>query len=288
MSIVVNTNIASMMVQRSLTLTNNNLSKAMQKLSTGLRINSGGDDAAGLAVSEKLKSNINSSDVAKLNAQTGINMLQVAESDLAVIQDSLQRMRDLAVQSSNGIYSTSERKMLNDEFQDRMAEIDRVTKSSQFSDLNLLDGSITEMKLQIGTDNTSSSTIDISTAFKSVSTSSLGLNYVNPQAGITHLRDVSITQANTSRTAMDVLDKAINDISQKRSLYGSTINRLTSTVTRIEVRKENLTASNSVIRDADIALETANMTKAQVLQQSAVSLLKQANNSTSIALTLLQ
>lgn len=288
MSIVVNTNIASMMVQRSLTLTNNNLSKAMQKLSTGLRINSGGDDAAGLAVSEKLKSNINSSDVAKLNAQTGINMLQVAESDLAVIQDSLQRMRDLAVQSSNGIYSTSERKMLNDEFQDRMAEIDRVTKSSKFSDLNLLDGSITEMKLQIGTDNTSSSTIDISTAFKSVSTSSLGLNYVNPQAGITHLRDVSITQANTSRTAMDVLDKAINDISQKRSLYGSTINRLTSTVTRIEVRKENLTASNSVIRDADIALETANMTKAQVLQQSAVSLLKQANNSTSIALTLLQ
>lgn len=288
MSIVVNTNIASMMVQRSLTLTNNSLSKSMQKLSTGFRINTGGDDAAGLAMSEKLKSNINSSDVAKLNAQTGINMLQVAESDLAIIQESLQRMRDLAVQSANGIYSTSERRMLNDEFQDRMSEIDRVAKSSKFSDLNLLDGSIAEMKLQIGTDNTSSSTIDISSAFTSVSAGSLGQNYVNPQTGITNLKDLSISQASISRTAMDVLDKAINDISQKRSLYGSTINRLTSTVTRIEVRKENLTSSNSVIRDTDIAVETANMTKSQVLQQSSVALLKQANNSTSIALTLLQ
>ena len=288
MSIVVNTNIASMMVQRSLTLTNNSLSKSMQKLSTGFRINTGGDDAAGLAMSEKLKSNINSSDVAKLNAQTGINMLQVAESDLAIIQESLQRMRDLAVQSANGIYSTSERRMLNDEFQDRMSEIDRVAKSSKFSDLNLLDGSIAEMKLQIGPDNTSSSTIDISSAFTSVSAGSLGQNYVNPQTGITNLKDLSISQASISRTAMDVLDKAINDISQKRSLYGSTINRLTSTVTRIEVRKENLTASNSVIRDTDIAVETANMTKSQVLQQSSVALLKQANNSTSIALTLLQ
>ena len=288
MSIVVNTNIASMMVQRSLTLTNNSLSKSMQKLSTGFRINTGGDDAAGLAMSEKLKSNINSSDVAKLNAQTGINMLQVAESDLAIIQESLQRMRDLAVQSANGIYSTSERRMLNDEFQDRMSEIDRVAKSSKFSDLNLLDGSIAEMKLQIGPDNTSSSTIDISSAFTSVSAGSLGQNYVNPQTGITNLKDLSISQASISRTAMDVLDKAINDISQKRSLYGSTINRLTSTVTRIEVRKENLTSSNSVIRDTDIAVETANMTKSQVLQQSSVALLKQANNSTSIALTLLQ
>ena len=288
MSIVVNTNIASMMVQRSLTLTNNSLSKSMQKLSTGFRINTGGDDAAGLAMSEKLKSNINSSDVAKLNAQTGINMLQVAESDLAIIQESLQRMRDLAVQSANGIYSTSERRMLNDEFQDRMSEIDRVAKSSKFSDLNLLDGSLAEMKLQIGTDNTSSSTIDISSAFTSVSAGSLGQNYVNPQTGITNLKDLSISQASISRTAMDVLDKAINDISQKRSLYGSTINRLTSTVTRIEVRKENLTSSNSVIRDTDIAVETANMTKSQVLQQSSVALLKQANNSTSIALTLLQ
>ena len=116
----------------------------------------------------------------------------------------------------------------------------------------------------------------------------MGQNYVNPQTGITNLKDLSISQASISRTAMDVLDKAINDISQKRSLYGSTINRLTSTVTRIEVRKENLTSSNSVIRDTDIAVETANMTKSQVLQQSSVALLKQANNSTSIALTLLQ
>ena len=138
MSIVVNTNMSSLMVQRQLFNASNSLQKNMQKLSSGLRINTAGDDAAGLAISEKMKANINASEVAKLNTQTGISMLQTAEGDLGVLQDNLQRMRDLAVQSANGVYSSSERAMIQAEFKERLLEVDRIVQSSKFSDMKLL------------------------------------------------------------------------------------------------------------------------------------------------------
>lgn len=282
MAIVVNTNMNSLLVQKNIYNATNALGKSMQRLSTGMRINTAGDDAAGLSLSEKLKSNINSSDVVKNNALTGINMLQTAEGDLAVIQDSLQRMRDLSVQAANGVYSSTERKMLNTEFQTRMNEINRIGLSSKFSDLSLLDGSLTTADLQVGTDSSASSRIDISSAFARIAASTIGAS------GANHLSDAIITTAALARTAIQIVDAAISGISLRRSNIGATVNRLNSTVTRIDVRKENLSSANSVIRDTDIASETANLTKQQILQQSSSILLKQANQSSQMALSLLQ
>jgi flagellin len=282
MAIVVNTNLSSVMVQRNIYGATNDLKLSMQRLSSGMKINSAGDDAAGLGLSEKLKAHISSSDIAKLNSQTGINMLQTAEGDLQIIQENMQRMRDLAVQAANGVYSTSERKMLNAEFQNRMSEIDRIAKSSKFSDLNMLDGSITAMQLQIGTDNTANSRIDISTSFAKISTTAVGTTVTT-----TNLAATNITQAVNAQKAISSLDAAINQISDRRALYGATMNRLQATITRVDVRKENLTAANSVIRDTDVASETAKLTRAQILQQTAGQLLKQANQSSSIALSLI-
>lgn len=282
MAIVVNTNLSSVMVQRNIYNATNDLKGSMQRLSSGMKINTAGDDAAGLGISEKLKAHITSSDVAKLNCQTGINMLQTAEGDLSIIQQNLQRMRDLSVQAANGVYSTSERKMLNAEYADRMAEVDRIAKSSKFSDMNMLDGSMTSMLLQIGTDNTANSRVDISASFQKISTTAIGTTVTT-----TNLAATSITQAVNAQQAISSLDKAINDISDRRSLYGATMNRLQATVTRVDVRKENLTAANSIIRDTDVASETAKLTRAQILQQTAGQLLKQANQSSQIALNLL-
>lgn len=282
MSIVVNTNMSSVMVQRNIYNSTNALTKSMQKLSTGLKINSAGDDCAGLSLSEKLKANINSSDVARNNALTGINMLQTAESDLAIVQENLQRMRDLAVQAANGVYASSERSMLETEFATRMSEIDRIGQSSKFSDLNLLDGSLTSAELQIGTDSSEQSRIDISSAFTEVAASTIGAS------GSNFLDDATITTAASARTAIDIVDAAISGLSLRRSNIGATINRLNSTVSRIDIRKENLAAANSVIRDTDIATETANLTRLQILQQAGGVLLRQANQSTSMALSLLQ
>lgn len=274
--IVVNTNLSSLMVQRNLTNATDDMNTYMKRLSTGLRINDSGDDAAGLALSEKLKSHINSSAVAKNNAQTGVNMLQIAEGDLGSIQDSLQRMRDLAVQAANGVYSSSERDALDKEYQQRLAEVDRVAVSSAFSDLKLLDGSISTMQLQIGTGaGTTTNTLDITSAFGLADASTLGVG------------GTTVTTVAVSRTAISAIDTAINNISDRRSTIGATTNRLDATMSRIDIRKENLQASYSIIRDADIATEAANLTRSQILQQASTTLLQQANQGPSIALSLL-
>jgi flagellin len=282
MAIVVNTNLSSVMVQRHISNATGELKTSMQRLSSGMKINTAGDDSAGLGISEKLKAHISASDVAKLNSQTGINMLQTAEGDLTVIQENLQRMRDLAVQAANGVYSTSERRMLNAEYMNRMSEIDRIAQSSKFSDLNMLDGTMTSMQLQIGTDNTTNSRIDISSSFQKISTTAIGTTITT-----TNFAATTLSQATGAQKAINSLDKAINDISDRRSLYGATINRLAATITRVDVRKENLTAANSIIRDTDVASETARLTRAQILQQTSSQLLKQANQTSAIALQLL-
>jgi flagellin len=279
MGIVVNTNVASLMVQRNLSKAVSGVKTSMQRLSTGMRINTAGDDAAGLALSEKLKAQVSASDVNKNNAQTGINMLNIADGDFAIIQQNLQRIRDLAVQSANGVYSTSERKSLDLEVQSRMQEISRVAKSSTFSEMNLLDGSLSgkSILLQIGANSeTSTNTIDISGAFLKATCSALGV-----------ATSSSITTVTAARTMITSIDSAIAKVSDRRSLIGASVNRLTSTVDRIDIRKENLQASNSIIRDTDIAAETSSLTKNQILQQAAATLLQQANNTPSLALTLL-
>ena len=279
MSLTVNTNMAAMVAQRSLFTANTDLSTSMQRLSTGLRINSAGDDAAGLSLSKKLSSQISAADMAKTNAQTSINMIQTAESDLSVIQDNLQRMRDLSVQAANGVYSTSERKMLSAEYNTRAAEIDRIAQSSSFSDRKLLDGSFTSMALQVGTNNSANDQISLTTTtFRNFKAGNNGMPALT----------AAITTLALAQAAITAMDTAISSISNSRGAMGAMINRLQGSITRIDTRKENMTAANSVIVDADIAKESASLTKQQVLKQTAISMLQQANQSPQMALTLLR
>ncbi len=277
MSIVVNTNVASLMVQRNLSKATSSLQTSMQRLSTGMKINNAGDDAAGLALSEKINGQLSASDVCKNNAQTGINMLNIADGDLDIINQNLQRIKDLAVQSANGVYSDSERLSMDQEVQLRIEEINRIASSSTFSDVNLLDGTIADMKLQIGTgSDEAQNTIDISDAFQEATATALGVT-----AG------ASISTAANARDMIDLIDTAVNNISTRRSVIGASVNRLNSTVDRLDVRKENLQSTYSTIRDTDIASESTNLTKQQILQQSAATLLQQANQTPALALTLI-
>jgi len=281
MSLVVNTNMGSQIAQRNLFNAGNTLSTTMQRLSSGLRINSAADDAAGLSLAKKLSAQVSASSVAKSNAQTGINMIQTGESDLAVIQDNLQRMRDLSVQASNGVYSSSERKMLNSEFQNRISEIDRIAKSSKFSSTNLLDGSITgSLNLQIGTDNIAGQdTIDISSIFK---------NFKAGQGVMPTVSNSSVSTASLATIQISAMSTAISAVSSARSLMGATINRLQGAISRIDTKKENMASSLSVIQDADVASESANLTRTQILKQAATAMLTQANQTPQLALRLLQ
>ena len=277
MSIVVNTNTTSLMVQRNLSKATSSLATSMQRLSTGMKINNAGDDAAGLALSEKINGQLSSSDVCKNNAQTGLNMLSIADGDLDVINQNLQRIKDLAVQSANGVYSDEERLSMDQEVQLRLEEINRIADSSSFSDMNLLDGSIADMVLQIGAgSDIDQNTIDISGAFQEAHVSSLGIQ-----------ADASISTVDAARTMIDAIDEAVNNISSRRSIIGASMNRLDSTIDRIDIRKENLQSTYSTIRDTDIAAESSELTKQQILQQSAANLLQQANQTPSLALTLI-
>lgn len=277
MSIVVNTNTTSLMVQRNLSKATSNLATSMQRLSTGMKINNAGDDAAGLALSEKINGQLSSSDVCKNNAQTGLNMLSIADGDLDVINQNLQRIKDLAVQSANGVYSDEERLSMDQEVQLRLEEINRIADSSTFSDVNLLDGSIADMVLQIGAgSDIDQNTIDISGAFQEAHVSSLGIQ-----------ADASVSTVDAARTMIDAIDAAVNNISSRRSIIGASMNRLDSTIDRIDIRKENLQSTYSTIRDTDIAAESSELTKQQILQQSAATLLQQANQTPSLALTLI-
>lgn len=277
MSIVVNTNTTSLMVQRNLSKATSSLATSMQRLSTGMKINNAGDDAAGLALSEKINGQLSSSDVCKNNAQTGLNMLSIADGDLDVINQNLQRIKDLAVQSANGVYSDEERLSMDQEVQLRLEEINRIADSSSFSDMNLLDGSIADIVLQIGAgSDIDQNTIDISGAFQEAHVSSLGIQ-----------ADASVSTVDAARTMIDAIDEAVNNISSRRSIIGASMNRLDSTIDRIDIRKENLQSTYSTIRDTDIAAESSELTKQQILQQSAATLLQQANQTPSLALTLI-
>jgi flagellin len=273
---------AALVSQRSLFNANTDLATSMQRLSTGIRINSAGDDAAGLSLSKKINVQVSAAEIAKLNAQTGINMIQTAESDLSVIQDNLQRMRDLSIQSANGVYSTAERKMLSAEFNARAVEIDRIAQSSSFSDRKLMDSNIgASLELQIGTNNTANDRIDIVSAFKNftgTSSNMLGTSGVNSY----------ISQVALAKAAITNIDKAMSTVSNTRGAMGAMINRLQGSITRIDTRKENMNAAYGVITDADIAKESADLTRNQILKQTAISMLQQANQAPQSALTLLQ
>lgn len=276
MGLRVNTNLASINAQRNLYNTGVKLGKSLEKLSSGLRINRAGDDAAGLAISESLKSEIRALQQAGRNANDGISMVQTAEGSLDEISGIAIRLRELAEQAANGTLGSAERQFLDDEFQALTGEIDRIAAVTEFNGTKLIDGSGNSVDIQVGTGAAATDRIalDFTTT---VSASALGIS----------TSTLTGTDGSNARAAITSLDGALTTITQTRASFGAVQNRLESTVRNLGITTENLSAANSRIRDVDVAEETANMTSLQILQQAGISVLAQANFAPQSALSLL-
>ncbi|MFN2372011.1 MAG: flagellin [Candidatus Krumholzibacteriia bacterium] len=281
MGLRVNTNVASLNAQRNLYNTVTKFQKSMERLSSGMRINRSGDDAAGLAISESLKSDIRAMQQASRNAADGISLVQVAEGALDEVNNILLRIRELAEQAATETLGEQERNYLDQEYQELLNEVDRISATAEFNGIKLLDGTAGSLDVQvgIGTDvNTSAVSINLTSP---MDTTELGLNG-------TSLVGMPADGGDTARALMGTIEAATGTVSQLRAGFGAAQNRLETSIRSIGMTAENLAAANSRIRDVDVALETSTMTSLQILQQAGVSILGQANVSAQLALNLLQ
>jgi len=275
MSLVINTNLASLSARGSLDAVTTRLEKNFAHLSTGLRITTAADDAAGLAISERMRAQIRSLSQAQRNANDGISMVQVGEGAMNEMDTILIRMRELAIEANNGTVSATDRDTLNQEFTSLIAEIDRIARSTQFNGVNMLDGSTVNVVFQVGANNVTN-----------VDTLSVGLvSVLASDLGITAL---DIGSAGSPTTAITGIDAAIDVVVAARGDLGALQNRLQSTITNLGVSVENLTAAESRIRDVDVASESAELTRNSILQQASIAVLAQANVQPQNALQLLQ
>jgi flagellin len=275
MGLRVNTNVASINAQRNLASVNDALANNFRRLATGLRIATAADDAAGLAISERLRAQIRSLDQAKRNANDGISLVQTAEGALNEVNSILVRLRELSVQSANGATSNNDRETLDEEFQALVSEINRIGRTAEFNSIKLLDGSTSSVSFQVGFGTTAGiDTLSVSLS-PSLSTS-LNLNTLDIGSG------------GNSSLAITNIDAAINTVSSLRGRLGALQNRLGSTINNIAISVENLSAAESRIRDVDVAYETAQLTRNSILQQASISVLSQANAVPTSALTLLR
>ncbi len=275
MGLRVNTNIASLNAQRNLEGITSRLNTNYRRLSTGLRITTAADDAAGLAISERLRAQIRSIQQAKRNANDGISLVQTTEGALNEVSSIMIRMRELAIQANNGSVSSSDRKTLNEEFSALISEVDRIAKSTRFNQISLLDGSATNLQFQVGFGTTGGVDTILVSLSPALSTT-LGLS------------GLSINSSGSPSASIAAIDTAIDSISSLRGTLGAAQNRLSSTISNLGVASENLSAAESRIRDVDVALETASLTRNSILQQAAISILGQANSAPQAALQLLQ
>lgn len=271
MPLRITNNVQSLNAQRNINKSQIGLSKSLERLSSGLRINKAGDDAAGLAISEKLRSNIRALNQASRNASDGIALIQTAEGAMDEINNMLVRMKELAEQSATGTIGASERGYLNSEYTALRNEITRIADATKFNDTNLLDGTL-DVDVQIGVSNGANDTLNVQV--NDVDAAALSLAS-------------SISTVTKSQAALTQATTAISTIATRRSGLGALQNRLESVVANIDTVVENLTGAESRIRDVDIAAETANLTKYSILVQAGVSILTQANQSPQVALSLL-
>jgi flagellin len=274
MTTVINTNVASLTAQRTLAKSSLEMATALQRLSSGLRINSAKDDAAGLALSERLTSQVRGYNQAIRNAGDGISLVQTAEGGIEAITNSLQRMRELAVQAANYSLTSVDRVAVDTEFVALRSEINRVAQQTQFNGQKLLNGSITgSMSFQVGAN--SGETIDV-VALGNMNATALG----SAGSGFTSLdvAGVSGPDAVNANKAIVSIDAALSTVVQERAKLGASINRFEQTISNLRVTVENLTSARSRIQDADFAAETAALTRLQILQQSGMAVLSQANN----------
>ncbi len=273
MGIRINTNVSSLNTQRHLYNASTKFQKSMEKLSSGLRINRASDDAAGLAISEGLKADIRALDQASRNAADGVSLAQTAEGALDEVSNILLRMKELAEQSLNGTLSDTDRTALDSEYTALQDEIDRISSSTEFNGIKLLDGSGGSINVQVGIGTQTYDSIAID----------LGTNRDSATLGVA----TGIDDATNAADAMSEIDSAIETVSSARSSFGAIQNRLDSSIRNITNTAENLSAANSRIRDVDVAAETSKMTSYQILQQAGISVLAQANMTTGLAMSLL-
>ena len=284
MSLVVNTNIASLNAQVNLSRNQNALQTTLQRLSSGLRVNSAKDDAAGLAVAETFTSQIRGNTQAQRNANDGISLGQTAEGSLGSVAGNLQRIRELAVQSANGTVSNGNRSQLQQEVDQLTQEVSRIVQTTTFNGTNLLSGAST-LTFQVGADGVASNQVNVTTTNLAASGSG-GLYTYNSSLTATGTVDLT-TQASAS-AALANLDSDINRVSTTRSTFGAVQNRFEAVISNLQNYVTNLSASRSRILDADFAAETANLTRAQILQQAGTAILSQANALPQSALSLLR
>jgi flagellin len=273
MSFTVNTNASSLNAQRNLSGTQRSLSANLARLSSGYRINQAADDAAGLGISEKLKAQIRGLSQASRNANDGVSMIQVAEGAMNEQAGILTRLRELAVQSANGTLGADERSFISTEATQITGELDRISAVTEFNGVKMLGADAGTVTMQVGIHGTTDDQLDIT--FGATDSGTLGVD------------SLDFSSAASAQGALTTIDTAINTLSTSRATIGAAQNRLLVTMNNLAVAHENLSAANSRIRDVDVAQETSEMTKNQILTQAGVAVLSQANQLPSSALSLL-
>jgi len=268
-------NVEAQNAHRQLSMTNDKLSGTMERLSSGLRINRAADDAAGLAVSEEMRTQIRGMNVASRNALDGVSLVQVADGALGGVNDMLQRIRDLAVQAANGTLTDQQRGNLDQEVQSVVSELARVASDTEFNGIKILSGSVataaSAVTLQVGANSSQVIAFTIST----MTASDLGIS------------GIAVSTAAAATAAIPSLDAAIRSVNSQRASMGAIQNRLEQTISRLDLTSENLQAAESRIRDADMASEMIDFTRNQILQQSGTAMLAQANQAPQSILKLL-
>ena len=276
MGLRINTNTASLNAQRNLMGTKLGLDKSLERLSSGLRINRAGDDAAGLAISENLKAQIRGLKQASRNASDGVSLVQVAEGSLNEISALLIRLRELAVQAASDTIGPVERQFLNVEYDQLVSEIDRIADGTEFNGTQLLSGTGSILDFQVGTRNDPNiDRISFDSSKADGNAAALGINLT------------SVADKASSQNSLSAIDSAIVSVSAMRADFGAIQNRLQSTISNLAVSIENMAAANSRIRDVDVAEESAELTKNNILLNAGSSVLAQANQTSNVALSLL-
>jgi flagellin len=282
---VINHNMSSIFASRMENLNTNALQSSMEKLSSGQKINKAGDDAAGLAISEKMRSQIRGLNQASRNVQNGVSFIQTTEGYLAETGDILQRIRELAVQSANGLYTDEDRMQIQVEVSQLVSEVDRIASSAQFNGMNMLTGRFAKeggiaMSFQIGANVDQNISINVASA----TASALGLTGAQGEEGNT----ISIASADEANSTIATIDEALKTVNKQRADLGAVQNRMETAKKGIDVAAENITSSESVIRDEDMATAMVEYTKNQILQQSATAMLANANSQSQNVLALLR
>ena len=267
MSMTINTNVASLNAQRNLTTSKDSLATSLQRLSSGLRVNSSKDDAAGLAIADRMNAQIKGINVAIRNANDGISLAQTAEGALATVSDVFQRMRELAIQAQNGSNGTSDRANLNTEYQQLSAEVTRIASQTKFNGTAIVGSGAGAQTFQVGANN--GDTLTVTTAA------------VTTVAG-------DLTTAANASTAVTALDTMMDTITTNRATYGAAMSRFSFAINNLQITGENQEAARGRIMDADFAMETATLSRAQILQQAGAAMVAQANQLPNQVLALLR